>query len=69
MKKPKILLYPGAACPCGPGRYVRFVIPRGVPGCRPVVSCREVGPVEVVREHALPGAAVVAMHLPATEAR
>lgn len=38
-----MIIRKGGPCSCKPGRYVRFFIPPGVPGCTPVISCREVG--------------------------
>jgi hypothetical protein len=52
----KKIVYKSGACVCAPNRYIRFVIPRGVAGCPPVISCRENDGVgrESMREHALP---------------
>lgn len=64
-------LYPGAPCTCHPGRYIRFIIPPGVPGCRAVISCRNdndlngptTGPKSLL-EHALPPDVEVLVHVP-----
>lgn len=59
-------LYPGSPCSCSPRRYVRFVVPAGVPGCPPVISCRDAeltGP-KSLAEHPLPAGAEVAIRAP-----
>lgn len=56
----------GGPCSCAPDRYVRFVIPPGVPGCHPVISCRgahDVGK-SSIREHAPPRDMVYGVHIP-----
>lgn len=59
-------LHPGSVCSCSLRRYVRFVIPAGVPGCAPVISCRDAeltGP-KSLAEHPLPADAEVAIRAP-----
>jgi len=52
----KKIVTKGGACVCEPNRYIRFVIPRGVPGAKAVISCRENDGIgkESMREHSLP---------------
>lgn len=49
-------LYVGGPCTCSPHRYVRYVIPRGVPGLGAFISCRPYDAVErsSIAEHGLP---------------
>jgi hypothetical protein len=55
----------GCPCTCRPGRYVRFFIPPGVPGCEPVISCRGVESArEDVQVHEIPRGALIAFRLP-----
>lgn len=57
---------PGDPCTCKPGRYVRFVVPRGVPGLAAIISCRPNDSVrsDEIREHALPDGVDVLIHVP-----
>ena len=56
----------GGPCCCRPGRYIRFVIPRGVTGCDPVISCRSQDGTgrESMREHEVPVGAHYAILYP-----
>jgi hypothetical protein len=55
----------GGPCTCKEGRYVRFVIPPGVPGCRPVISCREVDAAkDTIHEHAIPAGTEIHIRAP-----
>lgn len=58
-------LHPGSVCSCSPRRYVRFVIP-AVPGCKPVISCRDAegtGP-KSLAEHDIPADAEIMIRTP-----
>lgn len=63
MRNPTVtlMLRPGAPCPCRPNRYIRFIIPRGVPGCAPIISCRQadLATRESIKEHEIPAGAEV----------
>jgi hypothetical protein len=59
------MIYSGGPCSCRAGRYVRFVIPPGVPGLAPHISCRaNDAERDEVAVHDLPAGAVVAIRMP-----
>lgn len=60
-----MIIRAGGPCTCKPGRYVRFVIPPGVPGCDAVISCREVDAErDTVREHSIPAGTEIQIRCP-----
>lgn len=61
MREPVVIVRAGGPCTCRPGRYIRFVIPPGVPGCEAVISCRSndgTGDTSKL-EHAIPAGAEI----------
>jgi hypothetical protein len=64
------LVYAGGPCTCRPGRYIRFVIPRGVPGCEAVISCRANDAANDFRaEHPLPIGAEYVLRVPSLDGK
>lgn len=60
-----MIIRKGGPCTCSPGRYIRFIIPPGVPDAEPVISCRDNEAGELtVKEHAIPAGAEIVMHCP-----
>lgn len=56
----------GGPCPCKRGRYVRFFIPPGVPGCKAVISCRPTDSVrsDEITEHAILAGSELQIRMP-----
>ena len=58
-------LHAGGPCSCAPGRYVRWIDPRGVPGLEPAVHCRGYdSPADDRRTHSLPSHVAVLVRCP-----
>jgi hypothetical protein len=61
-----MIIRAGGPCPCKEGRYVRFVIPPNVPGCRSVISCRPTDSVrsDEIIEHSIPSGSEIHIRIP-----
>lgn len=63
-----IVIYAGGPCCCRPGRYVRYIIPRGVPGATAAIHCRDAEAVtEGKATHPIPRGAVLMVRTPSVD--